>query len=162
MAHFILSFHTCIIVYAVLFCSMVAIILGGEDECVFPNDTLPYVTFMGVRFPNHSFVDLEKLGNAQNGSNVLQCHTDAPACCEAGPEGTRGQWVFPNGQMVRSSGSEYSIRRFNQQIDLAYNGDASGDPTTGMFRCDVPTRSANRRSFYVGIYEHDGKSTFKN
>ena len=162
MAHFIPSSCTCIIVCAVIFCSVLTITLGVEDECVFPTDTIPYVTFMGVRLPNHSFVDLEQLGNAQNGSDVLQCHTNVPTCCEARPEGNRGQWIFPNGQVVQSSGSEYSIRRLNQQIDLAYNGGVSGDPTIGMFRCDVPTTSANRSSFYVGIYDHNGKLTCKN
>ena len=156
---FITPSCTYTIMCALLLCSIMAVTRGGGEDCVFPVDTVPYVTFMGVRLPNHSFVDLEQLGNAQNGSNVLQCHTDSPTCCAAGPDGSRGQWVLPNGQVVRNSGAEYSIRSFNKQIDLAFNGDIDREPTIGIFRCDVPTRSASRKSVYVGIYVHDGELT---
>ena len=102
------------------------------------------------------------LGNALNGSNVLQCHTDLTTCCDPavnGPATHTGQWVLPNGVVVDQSVSDYSVREGGQQIDLVFEG-TSESAIAGMYRCDMPTNlTANvaRESVYVGLFE-DGQS----
>ena len=45
------------------------------------SQTVPYVSFMGTSLPTHSYVDLTLVGNAVDGSNSVQCHTDLDTCC---------------------------------------------------------------------------------
>ena len=142
--------------------SMVAVTQGREEECTYPVDTVPYITFMGIRLPNHSFVDLRQLGNAPNGSNVLLCYTNLDTCCAR----NTGEWVLPNGQLAREFGRGYKLREHDQQIDLAYDVNNADErmPLGGIYRCDLPiTNAINsagrlvRESVYVGLYARDGK-----
>ena len=154
------SFAVCLL----LFCSLVTVAFGGnEDECVFPADAVPYITFMGNRLPNHSFVNIEEF---ENGINQLQCHTDLPSCCQNDDQGEirqTGEWVLPNGQEVGPTTGDYSVKTQAQRLDLCFDGDNGRRPAVGMYRCNIPTTAVNneggtaRETVYVGLYRNDCK-----
>ena len=125
------------------------------------SQTVPYVSFMGTNLPNHSYVDLTLLGNADNS---VQCHTDLSTCCRSSSGADRGDWYFPSGSRLRfltESGDLYE-QRTAQRVDLhrRNNGDASG-----IYRCDIETNAVRsddtsdtttRESVYVGLYTSGG------
>ena len=143
-----------IILCAQFFCSMVAATYARALV-----DTVPYITFMGARLPNHSFVDLQQFGNTPNGTNVLLCHTDLDTCCDPHVHNHTGQWVLPNGAVLLSGQGVmfvYAAQGIEQQLDLAYDG-MPESAIEGLFRCDVPT-NANAtvlKSVYVGVFNDD-------
>ena len=142
---------------------VISVTLGQEEECLSPADTVPYITFNGVQLPNHSYVDIELLGNAPDGSNVLQCHTDLSTCCNSGSDIHTGKWVLPNGGIAGVPLFPYTVRESEQRIDLTFEG-TTAMAMEGMFRCNVPTQSVNdlsndvRVSVYVGLYQRESQS----
>ena len=151
------SFAVCLL----LLCSLVTVAFGGEeDECVYPADAVPYITFMGNRLPNHSYVNIEGF---ENGGNQLQCHTDLPSCCQSEDQAEisqTGGWFLPDGQEVGPTTGDYSVKRQAQRLDLCFDGDSRA---SGMYRCDIPTTAVNnegntgRESVYFGLYGNDGE-----
>ena len=67
------------------------------------SQTAPYTTFMGNNIPNHSYVNLNTVGETID-NNTVQCHTDLLSCCimVQGPD--RGDWYFPNGNRLGFTG----------------------------------------------------------
>ena len=152
--------HNLDAVCVLLLWSTTNVTLGQEEECIPPPATVPYITFNGEQLPNHSYVDIELLGNAPDGSNVLQCHTDLSTCCDPNSDIHAGQWVLPNGETAGVSPADYGVREGEQRIDLTFEG-TSATVIEGMFRCDIPTQSVNdvaRASVYVGLYQRESQS----
>ena len=44
------------------------------------SQTVPYVSFRGETLPNHGYVDLSLVGDAEDDSDSAQCHTDLTSC----------------------------------------------------------------------------------
>ena len=74
--------------------------------------------FRGESLPNDSFVDLDDIvtigrgagpSNA-NSNGALLCITDLEDCCAA-PRTVRGDWYYPDGRRVGSSGSGFLVNR---------------------------------------------------
>ena len=150
-----MSSHILAAVRTLLLWSVISVTLG--QECTYPLATVPYITFNGVQLPNHGYVDIELLGNASDGSNVLQCHTDLSTCCDPYSDLHTGQWVLPNGEIAGVSLADYSVREGEQRIDLIFEG-TTALAMEGMYRCDVPIQSlyyypSKRESVYVGLYQ---------
>ena len=61
------------------------------------SQTAPYLTFMGETLPDHSYVDLNALGELDNVDDHVVCHTDLTTCCGGTYIDDRGYWYFPNG-----------------------------------------------------------------
>ena len=124
------------------------------------SQTVPYVSFMGTNLPNHSYVDLTLVGDALDGSDSVQCHTDLDWCCSGAQGPGRGDWYFPNGDRLSFSGNPGDIyeSRGAQRVDLhrRNNGD-----TSGIYRCDIETYAVNdedgRETVYVGLYASGGE-----
>ena len=113
-----------------------------------------YVSFMGTNLPNHSYVDLNLVGEAED---RVQCHTDLGSCCTMTQGPDRGDWYFPNGDRLQFNGDIYE-RRAAQRVDLhrRNNGD-----TSGIYRCDIETNAVNdedgHETVYAGLYASGGK-----
>ena len=118
--------------------------------------TFPYVSFMGQALVNHSYVDLNTVGNSSNGSNSVQCHTDLSTCCSGSQGFHRGDWCFPNGTRLPFYGDMYRARQA-QRVDL-HRTTATGP--TGIYRCGIATNAVHddtdifsvRDTVYVGLY----------
>ena len=104
----------------------------------------PYVSFLGEILLNHSYVDLGQVGNAMDGSNSLQCHTDLFSCCNYNQGGNRGDWMSPNGTTQLPFTGAIHEQRKAQKVDLRRIGNAG--VTSGMYRCVIETNDVNRKT----------------
>ena len=129
------------------------------------SQTVPYVRFMGTNLSNHSYVDLTLVGDARNGNDSVQCHTDLVTCCnsDAGPD--RGDWYFPNGTRLPFPNIAFNIFgiRQAQRIDVRHRG--RSDVTSGIYHCTVETNAVHdddgRETVYVGLYASGGEEDMK-
>ena len=124
------------------------------------SQTVPYVSFMGTNLPNHSYVDLTAVGNARDGSDSVQCHTDLSTCCNAAAGPHRGDWHAPGSQARLSFLGDIYQSRGAQRVDLRNNGGSSG-----IYRCTIETNAVKDEEFwetvYVGLYASGGECTHK-
>ena len=123
------------------------------------SQTVPFVRFMGTNLPNHSYVDLTLVGDAGDGSNSVQCHTDLDTCCSVLQGADHGDWYFPNGDRLPfSGGGDIYEAREAQRVDL--RGRNNGD-TSGIYSCDIETNAVNddggQETVYVGLYASGGE-----
>ena len=134
------------------------------------SQTAPYVSFMGENLLNHAFVNLSLVGNAGDGSDSVQCHTDLLTCCRGRQGPDRGDWYFPSGDRLNFlnflAPNVVYEHRTAQVVDLRRNGNA--DMPSGIYRCNIETiavHSVNstdittRETVYAGIYATGGKLT---
>ena len=128
------------------------------------SQTVPYVSFMGETLPNHAFVNLSLVGNAVDGSDSVQCHTDLSTCCSSAQGADRGDWYYPSGDRLNFEGGPGDIyeSRIARRVDLRRRN--NGD-TSGIYRCDIETITVNsvnntdRETVYAGLYVTGGKLT---
>ena len=123
------------------------------------SQTAPYITFMGNNIPNHSYVDLNTVGETID-TNTVQCHTDLTSCCSSGQGTDRGDWYFPDGNRLPFAGSDNVYEsRSDRLVGLRYTG--SGGTTSGIYRCDIETiavtNNDGRETVYVGLYISGGE-----
>ena len=127
------------------------------------SQTAPYLTFMGNNIPNHSYVDLNTVGDiTSNESLKLQCHTDLTTCCSGAQGPARGDWYFPNGNRLPlynyNNIPVLSESRGPQRV-IVYREQEGG--MSGIYRCDIETIAVNnnngRVSLFVGLYTSGGE-----
>ena len=98
------------------------------------------VTFQGQTLPNHAYVNINDVGNNNDGSDSVQCLT--------GSVSNRG-WIFPNGTTLPESNRNGLYQhKLENQTDLRRNGSGT---VSGMYGCEVRV-GLERRVFYVGLY----------
>ena len=133
---------------------------------VYSQTEYPYVSFMGETLPNHAYVDLSLVGNDDNGSDSVQCHTDLITCCTGAQDEQCGDWIPPGSEETlpftsNSSAGIYEAHEA-QRVDLYRKNNT--DVPSGIYRCDIPTiavhddddLSVSRESVYVGLYDSGG------
>ena len=125
--------------------------------CLGQSQTFPYVSFMGQTLTNHSYVDLDLVGNNVSGSDSVQCHTDLRNCCSGAQGPHCGDWYFPNGTRLPFPGGGITFEScIAQRVDLHRSSDSL--PQTGIYRCDIPTNDSTDASVYtvyVGLYQKE-------
>ena len=142
-------------VMSVLLCLLSALVKVNSQ-------TVPYVSFMVNNLPNHSYVDLTLVGNALDGSDSVQCHTDLLTCCNDTHGAHRGDWYFPNGSRLNFNYNSIEIYevRIAQRVDLRRRNISDG---SGMYRCMIETNATHndsgRETVYVGLYASGGECT---
>ena len=127
-----------------------------EVDC----QTFPYVSSsMGAGLPNHSYVDLGTVGVVY--SNSVSCRTDLETCCRNEDGLHRGQWFFPDGVALQTTGDIYVIEK-PQRVELRRSNSATSP--TGIYRCEIPTNAVHddtdisvRATVYVGLYTSEGQ-----
>ena len=127
---------------------------------VYCQQTVPYVSFMDQTLANHSYVDISQVGI---GSDTIHCHTDLSTCCKSIQGPYRGDWYFPNGDILPLlDGSDIIKIRQAQRVDLRRK---RGTGPTGIYCCDIATVAVHdngmRETFYVGLYTSDGGKVYK-
>ena len=135
---------------------------------------VPNITFMGVTLPNHGYVDFSLVGDATDGSDSVQCHTDLVTCCSSlqdTVQGTeyRGNWYAPGYQRrlpFSHEGTNIYERHATQRIELRRRG--TPDRPSGIYHCLMPTNAVShptnrsvRESTYVGVYASGGINNCK-
>ena len=122
------------------------------------SQTAPYISFMGNNIPNHSYVDLNTVGEIID-TNTVQCHTDLTSCCGGVQGPDRGDWYFPDGNRLPfpSLVNVYEDRR-DRLVYLRHRGSGG---ISGIYRCDIETNAVNNNSgnvsLFVGLYTSGGE-----
>ena len=123
--------------------------------------TVPYVSFMGVNLPNHSYVNLTTVGEDINDpGNTVRCHSDLSTCCSRGEGDHRGSWFFPDGDELKftSTSDDIVMDREPQEVHILRRSDVISP--SGIYRCDIETVAVNDNdvdtitgeTVYVGLY----------
>ena len=95
---------------------------------------------------------LEEIGE---GDDALLCVTDQTACCRppyTDPlgSGAIGNWYFPNGTRLPSSGAQWDFHRTRGHMVLPLHRRRGGE--SGIYHCVVPDAWNNIQTIYIGVY----------
>ena len=119
------------------------------------SQTVPYVSFRGETLLNHGYVDLSLVGEAEDGSDSVQCHTDLTSYCTSGlAKNDRPDWYFPDGTPMgfSSGGGDIYQARGAQRNELRRRNNALSP--SGIYRCEIPIDDGDggfvRETVYVG------------
>ena len=93
---------------------------------------------------------LEEIGE---GDDALICVTDQPACCRPPHSGAIGNWFFPNGTRVPSSGMQWDLHRTRGQMVILLHRRRGGE--NGIYSCVVPDTMNVIQTIYIGVYSAD-------
>ena len=94
---------------------------------------------------------LEDIGEA----DALLCVTDLTACCRPpytdsiGPAAL-GNWWFPNGTRVPSSGIQWDLFRSRGQSVVRLHRVGGG--VSGIYYCIIPDSMNVDQTIYIGVY----------
>ena len=106
-----------------------------------------------VTYQNNSNVTLEDIGED---GDALLCRTNLTTCCRPPytSEGSAlGNWFFPNGTRVPSSGNQWDFHRTRGDMVVLLHRIRGG--VEGIYSCEIPdSRSANQ-TIYIGVYTAD-------
>ena len=106
----------------------------------------------GAIIPNHGFVLLDNIGESDKS---LICLTDLPTCCRlpyTDPHpmmSASGNWYFPNGTRVPSSGKQWDFHRTRGQMAVRLHRRRGG--ATGIYCCGIPGQT-KLHNLCVGVY----------
>ena len=125
------------------------------------SQTAPYISFMGETLPNHAYVNLNLVGNDENGTDSVQCHTDLTTCCTPQQGQDSGDWYHPNMSVVPHSDelSDVYAVRGDKRVYLRHG---TSNAMSGIYRCDIETIAVHgqdqstHESVYVGLYTSGG------
>ena len=141
----------CTVIVLILFWSLVEV----------HSQTAPYVSFMGDILPNHAYVDLTTVGDDISASgDTVRCQTNLETCC-TGTQGIhRGDWYFPDGNVLPFATNPGNIGedREPQVVHIRRRNNATSP--SGIYRCDIETVAVNDdvidtitgETVYVGLY----------
>ena len=126
----------------------------------------PYVSFVGVNLPNHAYVDLTTVGDDNSDpGNIVRCHTNLGTCCTISQGVHRGDWYFPNGNVLANAGGGGDIYRSRaaQRVHILHRNDATSPPS-GIYHCEIETIAVNDNDIstvtgdtvYIGLYLPSG------
>ena len=105
----------------------------------------------GVVYYNNSLVTLEDIGEW---GDALFCVTDQPACCRSPYIGVNvpatGNWYFPNGTRVVSSGFQWDFHRTRGQSVVLLHRRRGG--VIGIYSCVIPDAMNVTQTIYIGVY----------
>ena len=102
-----------------------------------------FLSFMNETLQNHTFVDINDVGNNDDGSDSIQC---------GGEMGTY-KWYFPSGVVLSASNKNGLYEQILESgVDLRRSGNAT---VSGMYRCGVKFGSIDTAAYYVGLYSNE-------
>jgi len=113
----------------------------------------------GTTYQNNIIVTLEDIGE---GDDALLCMTDVTDCCRPHPGKALGNWFFPNGTRVPSSGNQWDFYRTRGQSVVRLQRRRGG--ADGIYRCTIPVPQSDaedvNQTIFIGVYtESTGESS---
>ena len=91
---------------------------------------------------------LEDIGEDDD---ALLCITNLTTCCKPPyPMSGTGNWFFPNGSRVPSSGKQWDFHRTRGQMVVRLNRRRGGEH--GIYRCEIPDSANVNQTIYIGVY----------
>ena len=115
----------------------------------FPGVSDIWFSLNGTIYKNNSFVILENIGE---GDAALLCLINETDCCRPPHNrgGVRGNWSFPNGTRVPSSGKQWDIHRTRGHMVVTLNMRRGGGE--GVYRCEIRNAMNVTQTIYIGVY----------
>ena len=105
----------------------------------------------GTTYQNNSVITLEDIGEGDNG---LLCMTDVTDCCRPHLGRVLGNWFFPNGTKVVSSGYQWDFHRTRGESVLNLQRRRGG--ADGIYRCVIPVPQSDaeyaNQTIFIGVY----------
>ena len=102
----------------------------------------------GTIYQNNSNVTLEDIGE---GADALLCLTNQPACCRPPHvEQALGNWFFPNGTRVPSSGRQWDLHRTRGDMMVLLHRRRGG--VEGVYSCKILDALNVTQTIYIGVY----------
>ena len=124
----------------------------NKDICIFSFRHAGGVWFSlnGTTYQNNSLVTLEDIGE---NDDALDYMTNLTACCR--PSGTNnrsglGNWFFPNGTRVPSSGNQWEFYRTRGQSIVLLHRRRGG--VDGIYCCEISDSMNVIQTVYIGVY----------
>ena len=115
----------------------------------------------GTTYQNNSVITLADVGE---GGDALLCITDQHNCCrhvDSSMGVVFGNWFFPNGTRVVSSGYQWDFHRTRGPSVVRLQRRRGG--AEGIYRCEIPDTLNITQSIYIGVYnESNGKPLLTN
>ena len=112
----------------------------------------------GAPIPSDGIVDLDDItarGNNPpsdaNSNGALLCITDLEDCCDT--PNVHGDWHFPDGSGVESSGIEFQVNRGASVVRLWRRFSRLSDVGIGRFHCGIPNAANSNINVYANICE---------
>ena len=112
-----------------------------------PHYCFPVAVLRGTPYKNNSIVTLEDIGE---GDDALLCITNQTACCRHPYTGVIGNWFFPNGTRVPSSGDQWDFHRTRGQMVVRLHRRRGG--VEGVYRCEISDAMNVNQTVYIGVY----------
>ena len=133
-----------LLLLSLLFCCLVELHCEDSHEI-----SIPYLSFKHQSLSNNSYVDINEIGKATDGSDSIQCRSELKNCCQtAGP--LSGSWSYPDGSEV--GGNIYQSRG-TMRADLRRRNNAI--TPVGIYCCRIAYNSSDpsaNNTLCVGIY----------
>ena len=102
----------------------------------------------GTTYQNNSLVTLEDISE---GDDALLCITNLTACCRPSEMGySLGNWYFPNGTRMPSSGKQWDFHRTRGWMVVHMHRRRGG--VDGIYRCVIPVTTSIDHTVYIGVY----------
>ena len=118
----------------------------------FPGAVDVWFSLRNTTYQNNSNVILEDIGE---GDDALLCITNQTACCRhtdvvSGNWSVFGDWYFPNGTRVPSSGAQWDFHRTRGEMKVLLHRRRGGEE--GIYRCEIPDAMNVNQTIYIGVY----------
>ena len=110
----------------------------------FPGAGDVWFSLRNTTYQNNSIVTLEDIGE---GDDALLCITNYTACCR---HPASGNWFFPNGTKVPSSGRQWDFHRTRGRMVVYMHRRRGG--VEGIYRCVIPDTFGFFQTLYIGVY----------
>ena len=111
-----------------------------------------WIMLRNTTYQNNSNVILEDIGDEVD--DALLCITNQTACCRPPYSGDMGaalgNWYFPNGTVVFSTGVHSDIYRTRGQMVVRMHRKRGGEE--GIYRCEIPDAMNFTQTIYIGVY----------
>ena len=102
-------------------------------------------------YQNNSLVTLEDIGDEDD---PLLCITNLTTCCRSKNRSALGQWFFPNGTNVLSTGKQEDFHRTRGPMMVLLHRRRGG--VDGIYRCEIIPDSTHvfqtNQTAYIGVY----------
>ena len=114
----------------------------------FPDAGDVWFSLNGTTYQNNSNVTLEDIGEGDDG---LLCVTNQTACCRP-PHAKQatGNWFFPNGTRVPSSGRQWDLHRTRGDMMVLLHRRRGG--VEGVYSCEILDALNVTQTIYIGVY----------
>ena len=88
--------------------------------------------------------------NLDTRGGSIHCHTNKSGCCKSS-SGREGEWIYPNGSIVKTKGSNGDFYRTRGEGVVSLIWTENAVLPEGVFCCEIPSD----QNVCIGVYPKD-------